>query len=551
MNIIRKALLLWYRSREKKTTSLQLRLFTFLSSFIFVLAIVFYFVMMICDIFDSKTRESYILMENELKHLANGASYDLEKLSLQGATFAEQLSSDINMWMQEKKINTYELETNPKIIEDLLSTQVHTLISALENNSCSGSFIILNATVNPEVKNAKNSRSGIFLKRTEPNAIKLINSKIYSLRDTESIARANGIEFMGQWQMKFDMSIADFYGCTIQTAQENSSLALSQLYYWSNRVILNGDSESCMLLCLPLISRDGTIYGICGFEVSSMFFKFQYSPDNSRYPHIFSTLSPISKNILDIDSGLIAGKSISTDPVIGKITAVWNNDSNLFTYHDINNNDYIGMHEQIKFYPTSSPYINDTWVISVIMPKEDLKADVSKNTMISYSIVIGLLFLSLLMAFFVSKLYISPVVKALDMIKYSNNGIIEKTKIAEINDLIEYLSAQDEQRKMLTAEKELSNRKVQISDLRENLNPNISSYNKFVCNINSLSPAEQAVFNLYIKGHTAKEASELLCLSINTIKTHNKHIYAKLNVTSRKELMVYVQMMANTTEKET
>lgn len=30
---------------------------------------------------------------------------------------------------------------------------------------------------------------------------------------------------------------------------------------------------------------------------------------------------------------------------------------------------------------------------------------------------------------------------------------------------------------------------------------------------------------------------------MNTIKTHNKRIYMKLNVTSRKELMVYAQMM--------
>ena len=36
---------------------------------------------------------------------------------------------------------------------------------------------------------------------------------------------------------------------------------------------------------------------------------------------------------------------------------------------------------------------------------------------------------------------------------------------------------------------------------------------------------------------------EVITLSINTIKTHNRRIYTKLNVTSRKELMVYVEMM--------
>ena len=58
--------------------------------------------------------------------------------------------------------------------------------------------------------------------------------------------------------------------------------------------------------------------------------------------------------------------------------------------------------------------------------------------------------------------------------------------------------------------------------------------------------AEKAVFNLYLKGHTAKEIADILCLSINTIKTHNKRIYMKLNVSSRKELMVYIKMMEET-----
>lgn len=61
--------------------------------------------------------------------------------------------------------------------------------------------------------------------------------------------------------------------------------------------------------------------------------------------------------------------------------------------------------------------------------------------------------------------------------------------------------------------------------------------------------AERAVFDLYMEGHTAKEIADILCLSINTIKTHNRRIYMKLNVSSRKELMVYIQMMEEANSK--
>ena len=79
--------------------------------------------------------------------------------------------------------------------------------------------------------------------------------------------------------------------------------------------------------------------------------------------------------------------------------------------------------------------------------------------------------------------------------------------------------------------------------------PNLTGYRQFVKNIATLSVAERAVFDLYMKGHTAQEISQLLFLSMNTIKTHNKRIYMKLEVGSRKELMIYVQMMNREKEK--
>lgn len=76
---------------------------------------------------------------------------------------------------------------------------------------------------------------------------------------------------------------------------------------------------------------------------------------------------------------------------------------------------------------------------------------------------------------------------------------------------------------------------------QENLS--LAILNEFLQNTKALSPAEGLVFNLYVKGYTAKEISDILCLSINTIKIHNKHIYAKLNVSSREELLVYINIL--------
>ncbi|NLJ58009.1 MAG: response regulator transcription factor [Tissierellia bacterium] len=44
--------------------------------------------------------------------------------------------------------------------------------------------------------------------------------------------------------------------------------------------------------------------------------------------------------------------------------------------------------------------------------------------------------------------------------------------------------------------------------------------------------------NLYAQQYKAKEIAEKLCSSINTIKTHTKHIYSKLNINSKGELIL-------------
>lgn len=66
---------------------------------------------------------------------------------------------------------------------------------------------------------------------------------------------------------------------------------------------------------------------------------------------------------------------------------------------------------------------------------------------------------------------------------------------------------------------------------------------QFAEKLGTLSRAETAVFELYAKGHGAKEIADILFLSINTIKTHTKRIYAKLGVSSRRELLLYARMM--------
>lgn len=71
----------------------------------------------------------------------------------------------------------------------------------------------------------------------------------------------------------------------------------------------------------------------------------------------------------------------------------------------------------------------------------------------------------------------------------------------------------------------------------------ILSKQDVIAGINDLSSSEYRVFRLYSDGYTPKEVSEILFLSINTVKTHNRRIYEKLGIKSRDELLQVIEKL--------
>ena len=55
--------------------------------------------------------------------------------------------------------------------------------------------------------------------------------------------------------------------------------------------------------------------------------------------------------------------------------------------------------------------------------------------------------------------------------------------------------------------------------------------------LETLTPTEFAIYNAYIAGSTTKEIMSTLGIKENTLKFHNKNIYSKLGVSSRKQLL--------------
>jgi len=68
-------------------------------------------------------------------------------------------------------------------------------------------------------------------------------------------------------------------------------------------------------------------------------------------------------------------------------------------------------------------------------------------------------------------------------------------------------------------------------------------FEAFFEKVRTLTPAEQRILRYYIDGHEISEIPELACISIHTVKKHNHNIYQKLEISSRDELLLHIDLL--------
>ena len=65
----------------------------------------------------------------------------------------------------------------------------------------------------------------------------------------------------------------------------------------------------------------------------------------------------------------------------------------------------------------------------------------------------------------------------------------------------------------------------------------LEDYEYFLCNLKTLTPREMRIYELYADGKTTAEIAAIIGIKENTMKFHNKNIYSKLGVSSRKQFL--------------
>jgi DNA-binding CsgD family transcriptional regulator len=508
--------------------SMRLRLFLFLLVLVLTMVTGIVVILLVTGTFTAGMKENKELLQSELEHVHKEISAQYGPLSIQAVEFSKELSKQIEHELDGLNTPFSELDGDPEKIEEVILNLYEFTYYSLEKSKCSGAFLILNTTVNPDLDNAENSRSGLYIKNMEPNIISSSSPMITILRGFSSIGRENSINLHTQWRMEFDISEALYYTVPQKAYTENKTLSLSKLYYWTGPILLPGTSEEVMICSVPIMDSQNNLYGVCGFEISTMLFKLSHMPNNHKYSRMFCMLSPITEETLDIKRSMFAGgysaKNISEEINALKVT---DSSDSFTTYSQGKDIVYVGFHAPIQLYPEESPFFEENWATAVLVPKEDIADSITRLNLVLISLLSLLVTFGVIISIVFSNKYLKPISEGIEIIKTYEPAQAPKTNVAEIDDLIHHLSLY----------------KMELNKKAEQDKHQLQLLEQFVEKTKTLTPAERSVFNLYIQGLSAKEIADQMFLSINTIKTHNKRIYSKLNITSREELLLYINML--------
>ena len=68
---------------------------------------------------------------------------------------------------------------------------------------------------------------------------------------------------------------------------------------------------------------------------------------------------------------------------------------------------------------------------------------------------------------------------------------------------------------------------------------------EYISGVEDLTNTERIIYNMYLERKGTKEVMAALEITENTLKFHNKNIYGKLGVSSRKQLLELARAIEN------
>ena len=532
-------------------------------------------------------------LDYELNVRTNSLSRQMNALGAHGMDLSEQLGYDIEATLNEQgaDLNIEKLNNNPQLLYALQAKAYHTLEGKMQNSFCSGALYLVNASVNTGLM--EQHLNGLYLKFANVYSENTILNEICMFRGSSDLAREHKINLYSTWQP--ELSISAYPQAYELLAQ--AATAPGQVHYLLTDVASLQESwEQARLYLLPIYSSNGQLLGVCGFELSNLLLQLNTRQSSYQDYPLVSAILEKDKHSDDKFTATLSNPSLVQSDSFQVIS------DGRYDIFISGSNSFVG--KLTEFNVGDSKHY-----LAVMITTSNYNELLRRSHLWLAGILLAVLLISLLSSYFLSKKYVAPILKDLQQLQ-SNPAQPPPFNLEETKQFYSILQDQAQQHEesllMLNQQRQLAQKKYaaaaanlarvqqkqasieqqyqqlsqqlesllaeknraeaekaqaqqQFSFAKEKLEQIVEQklstidaegYQLFLDNIATLTKKEREIFDLYTQGLSSKEIIARQQISENTLKYHNKNIYSKLGVKSRKELLQYITLMENSQEKK-
>lgn len=540
------------KAAQAQGVSMRRRLVVYLCVLMLFLALLLMVLLLLSGAIDPIGERMERTLAGQLERSADAIRQQSENQAAYAVALSRQLTAELRAGLAAAGLTFEQLRNDPEALAAVESGLFDAVHDSMLRTPCSGAFCFLNTTVNDTLP--ERSYQGLYLKFANLYAENTLQNDVCLFRGFASIARENDLNLYSTWQLETREGLFPEVEALMQTECQS----LSEAYLLAPVYQLPDSWETVRLLCVPVLDRKGKPVGVCGFEISSLYFKLSNQMPQNEQAHLFCALLDPGPNGY---TGQIAGNRSGYFPSMNSTFTVEGGPGLTTFLSEDGGSEFIGKMQPVRLGTTDH-------LIAVMIPAEDYRALVKAAQLKIAAILLIMALSMLLAALWGSKKYVAPILRDLKRIKGGTGPEPEVSRVLEIGDLFAFLEQQNREHEAALAalHQEKQEASGRLNHLQSELRQVSSDYQSaqkeisrlaysrtrevdpdnfafFLGGIQKLTPAETTIFDLYLAGKSAKEIIASLSITENTLKFHNKNIYNKLGVSSRKQMLRYAALM--------
>ena len=479
---------------------------------------------------------------------------DMASLWLNVSVMGIHLSEDMTAIIEEQTSDFSSLNGDAAAVGALQEAMLEPLCQYVRQTDCSGAFILLGASLSSDL--AVDSHAGLYVQRGNAEHT---TGDLLLYRGMADIGRRHKVMPHRKWAQEFDLS--SFPGFAEHL--EKASAPIERSCRTTEFITLPGTTEQAILLTVPMIGADGTVYGLCGFSVNQTYFLAHHAQPTG--------IGSLACVLSDSAEGLDVQRGLLTYPT-GDFCFV---PDELLEKRSLRGGLTAFAGSELSFVGISEPFTvaagdEAPHDLTVLISKAAYDRAMLKSVIEIAALLTLLVFFAVGCCLFYTRRYLRPILEDIDHVTVAG-GEKGKPIFEELLPISEKMRSHEEAVTVLKAERQdaqdraeqLLGEKLgleeQVEGMQGQLDDSLAEirrlahlgkkelkpddYDKFLKGYAKLSTKELEICAALAKGLSARQCAEQTGNALSTIDTYRKRVYGKTNIHRVRQLRLCYALM--------